>query len=56
VSEIDELRARVEELERRVEILFTKTGARSPTGMTQSSHHCMQPWAGITHWMSGLSA
>jgi hypothetical protein len=27
MSEIDELRARVEELERRVEILFTKTGA-----------------------------
>jgi hypothetical protein len=27
VSEIDELRARVEELERRVEILFTRTGA-----------------------------
>jgi hypothetical protein len=27
VSEIDDLRARVEELERRVEILFTNTGA-----------------------------
>jgi hypothetical protein len=27
VTEIDDLRARVEELERRVEILFTKTGA-----------------------------
>jgi hypothetical protein len=27
VTEIDDLRAPVEELERRVEILFTKTGA-----------------------------
>jgi hypothetical protein len=27
VSEIDDLRARVDELERRVEILFTNTGA-----------------------------
>jgi hypothetical protein len=27
MSEIDELRARIEELERRVEILFTNTGA-----------------------------
>jgi hypothetical protein len=27
VTEIDELRARIEELERRVDILFTKTGA-----------------------------
>jgi hypothetical protein len=27
VSELEELRARVEELERRVEILFTNTGA-----------------------------
>jgi hypothetical protein len=27
MSEIDELKARVEELERRVEILFTNTGA-----------------------------
>jgi hypothetical protein len=27
VSEVDELRARVTELERRVEILFTRTGA-----------------------------
>jgi hypothetical protein len=27
MSEIDDLRARVEELERRVEILFTNTGA-----------------------------
>jgi hypothetical protein len=27
VSEVDDLRARIEELERRVEILFTNTGA-----------------------------
>jgi hypothetical protein len=27
MSEIDELRARIEELERRVEVLFTNTGA-----------------------------
>jgi hypothetical protein len=27
VSEIEELRARLEELERRVDVLFTKTGA-----------------------------
>ena len=27
MSEIEDLRARIEELERRVEILFTKTGA-----------------------------
>jgi hypothetical protein len=27
VSEVDDLRARLEELERRVDVLFTKTGA-----------------------------